>query len=942
MIAGHLMSAGVQIESFQSVSLWGYTLLAKQRSTPSIGLMTYIAHIFQSLRWARSFASGVLVCLLVFWCAASFAQESKQLPVEESANAALELSRPIRSWEFVSALGTRAGVFGTEAGALEAWVYPLKILRDFHLRFHIDGATLPAETLARTLIVHPESTTIVYAGDDFSVRETLFVPVHEAGAVITFEVDTMRPLEIEALFHRDFQMEWPGTLGDTNEEWDPTLHAFHFEAVTGRFHALVGSPSAIKTSEEYFSNYSHSLQDSFMLGPTQKGTDTKLVVIAASFTGRAALASLYTHLANDHVELQRDSEKYYSDYLARTVNVKLPDVHIQKAYDWARISMLQGVVENPFLGEGLVAGFNASGEDGRPGFAWFFGRDAEWTSLALDAEGDFPTSRTALDFLSKYQRADGKIAHEISQSASFLDWFNATPYAFASADATPLFIVTVNDYVTCSGDLDFARQKWDNLWRAYQFLQTTYDGQGLAQNVGVGHGWIEGGPLYPARIELYQASLGLEAIRALSHLAHLLGKEDLSQQLAQIFERQKPILDKTFWSAEKKLYTYALPLNSRVTKSNEIKSMETTISGTANRLTDPVSVLATVPMWFTQLDSDQARIMIQQLAGPDQQTDWGMRLLSSHDVSYDPGGYHFGVVWPLFTGWASVGEYHYHRALPAYANLRTNALLTLDGSLGHIAEALSGKYYQTLATGSPHQIWSAAMVVSPLLTGLFGLQSDASNCHLDFAPHVPADWDRFSINNVRLGAVALNLNYDKAPGHIRLQVQSVGSQSTDAQPMDANHCSVEFSPGLSLRARIIGVRLDGHATPFHVEANASDQHVNINIPIHGASNTVDIETKNEFELSFPTALPGLGSTSHGLRVLSETWTADRQTLTLRLSGTSGEAYEFSAWNSSQLSSVEGAELEKAGGPRDQVRVQLPASAPGVDPQATVIFHLVAK
>ena len=849
-----------------------------------------------------------------------------------SPEVGLELSRPIRSWEFVSALGTRAGVFGNEQGTLEAWVYPLKILRDFHLRFHVNGAILPAETLARTLVVRPESSSIIYASDDFSVRETLFVPVHEAGAVIAFEVDSIRPLEIEAVFHRDFQLEWPGNLGDVNEEWDPTLHAFHFETESGKFDALVGSPSATKTSEEYATNYSRSSQDSFLLGPTQKGLDTKLIVIAASFTGRPALSSLYQHLAKDYAELQRSSAEYYRDYLARTVSVKLPDPQIQQAYDWARVSMLQGVVQNPFLGEGLVAGFDTSGDDARPGFAWFFGRDAEWTSLALDASGDFSTARTALDFLCKYQRADGKIPHEISQSASFLDWFKNTPYAFASADATPLLIVTVNDYVTRSGDLEFARQKWDNIWRAYQFLQTTYDGQGLAQNVGTGTGWIEGGPLYPVRAELYQASLGLEAIRALSHIAHLLGKEDLSLQLAQIFERQKPILDKAFWSVQKQIYAYALPLNNATNKAGDA----------AARRMDPVSVLATVPMWFTQLDGDQARTMIRQLAGPDHQTDWGMRILSSHDLSYDPGGYHFGVVWPLFTGWASVGEYHYHRALPAYANMRANALLTLDGSLGHVAEALSGKYYQTLATGSPHQVWSAAMVVNPLLTGLFGLQSDATNCHLDFTPHVPADWNAFSINNVRLGTVGLNLSYEKTPRYIRLQVQSIEPPSMTTQPASTGHCSVEFSPGLSLRAKVVGVRIDGHTVPFHMEPNSSDQHVNIHIPVRGGRNVVEIEMKNDFELSLPSTLPDLGSTSHGLRVLFETWTADRDHLTLQLSGTAGEEYEFSAWNVNQLSSVEGAELQKTNGLKAQVRVQLPASAPGVDPQATVIFHFAAR
>jgi len=883
---------------------------------------------------SSSLARAAISCILLCACAPAFATEPVPVQPLDTSEPGLELSRPIRSWEFVSALGKRSGVLGKEQGTFEAWVYPVKILRDFHLNFRVNGEILPAETVARTLVVRPESTTIVYAGDDFSVRETLFAPVDEAGVIIALHVDTVRPLEIGAIFRSDFQLEWPGGMGESNKEWDPVLHAFRFESESGKFDALVGSPSATKTSEEYSSNYSHSSEDSFLLGPTLKGTDDKLIVIAASFAGRAPLANLYDHLAKDYLALLTDSAEYYRNYLARTVNLRLPDAEIEKAYDWARVSMLQGLVHNLFLGEGLVAGFDTSGEDARPGFGWFFGRDAEWTSLAFDAAGDFSTARTALDFLIKYQRADGKIIHEISQSATFLDWFKNTPYAYASADATPLFIVTVNDYVTHSGDLDFARQKWDNLWRAYQFLQTTYDGQGLAQNAGVGHGWVEGGPLYPATTELYQASLGLEAVRALSHLAHLLGKEDLGLQLGQIFERQKPILDKAFWSAEKQIYTYALPPTIPGTNRAEI----------LRQLMDTTSVLATVPMWFEQLDGDQARSMIRQLAGPDHQTDWGMRILSSHDLNYDPGGYHSGVVWPLFTGWASVGEYHYHRPLPAYTNLRANALLALDGSLGHVTEVLSGRYYQTLSTGSPHQIWSAAMVVNPLLSGLFGLHTDAVGCHLDFIPHIPADWELFSIKKVRIGAMGLDLRYERTADHIRLELQSTPVESLRVKDASdgTDRCSVRFSPGLSSRARILGVRLNGHALPFHIESNSSDQHVRMEIPVGGGRSVVEVQLKNDFELSLPSTLPALGSTSHGLRVLSETWTANRDTLSLLLSGSSGERYELSAWNANQISSVENAELEKTGGPRATVRVQLPQAAPGVDPQATIIFHFVQR
>src|SRR5213076_2560002 len=102
---------------------------------------------------------------------------------------------------------------------MEAWVYPLKMFRDFHLKFHTERRLLAAEALARTVTVRPESATILYAGDTFSVRETFFVPVREQGAVIVLDVETEQPLEIEAAFHRDFQLEWPAALGATYSNW---------------------------------------------------------------------------------------------------------------------------------------------------------------------------------------------------------------------------------------------------------------------------------------------------------------------------------------------------------------------------------------------------------------------------------------------------------------------------------------------------------------------------------------------------------------------------------------------------------------------------------------------------------------------------------------------------------------------------------------------------
>src|SRR5579864_370474 len=841
------------------------------------------------------FVRGLTLVILGFACSASLAQQP---------NHTLELTRTVRSWEFLPVVGTRAGLFGDETGRFEAWVYPLKIFRNFHLTFHVGDRALPAESLARTLEVRPESASILFVGDSFRVRETLCVPVNEPGAVILLDVETEQPLEVEAAFTGDFQLEWPAARGGTYINWDASQHAIAFGEEARKYAALVGSPTAADAHLAYQTNYSSSEESSMRLGVTQKGKETKVIVVAASVTGFADAIKTYQHLLASYADTIRESAEYYRAYLDRTVSLELPDAALQQAYDWARISTIQGLVNNPYLGTGLVAGYRTSGVGQRPGFAWFFGRDSLWTSFALNAEGDYSTTRTALDFISKYQREDGKVPHEISQSASLVPWFKDYPYAYVSADATPLFIIAMNDYAVQSGDVAFARDKWDNVWRAYQFMHSTYDAQGFAQNLGIGHGWVEGGPLLPVKNEYYQAGLGVQALQALSNLARLVDKNDVSQQAAADFDRSKAALDLAFWSPEIKSYAFALKQD--------------------NQRADEASVLTTVPMWFGLPDARHADQTITQLAAEEHQTDWGMRIISRLSKVYDGSGYHYGAVWPLFTGWASVGEYRYHRAFPAYNNLRANALLGLDGALGHFTEVLSGDYYQSFATSSPHQIWSAAMVISPILRGLFGLQTDAERHQISFAPHVPSDWMSFAIRNVRVGGVEVDFHYGKTADSLELSTKRTGT----------GDCWIEFSPAFSLRTQVLSVEMNGRPLPFTMQPNNNDQHLSLRFPVYGGPNNLVIRVKNDFGLALANELPALGSASRGLRVLSESWNTSKTELTLEVSGRAASVYKLSVWNPSAVSAVDGAVITKPG----KLEIQMPQGAADSYLQRTVVIH----
>ena len=830
---------------------------------------------------------------------------------EEAAGAAParqepSLSRPARTWEFLATVGKKASLLGDESGTVEAWVYPLKILRDLRLTILTDGREIPAETLVRTVTVHPESTTLLYAGDTFSVRQTFFAPVDQPGAIIEFQVETEQPLELQVSFIRDFQLEWPASMGGTYVGWSDPLHAFVFGEDRQKFAAIAGSPTGASPHLEYQTNYGGTRRSSMLLGPISKGSESRLVAIAGSINGRAEAENTYRRLSSEYEQLRRESAEFYRRYLQDTVSAELPDDDLERAYDWARISLIQGLVSNPTMGDGLIAGYRASGESYRPGFAWFFGRDSLWSDLALDSDGDFATAKTALSFIATFQREDGKIPHEIAQGASFVDWFKAYPYAFASADATPLYLIATDDYVTASGDIEFAKANWSHLAKAYEFLRSTYDALGFPRNSGVGHGWVEGGPLLPVESELYQTGLAAAAVRALAHLSQLTARDSDYRVLSAQFEKERRHLNEAFWSPEKKIYAFAQ-------------------SSDHQRVDEP-SVLATVPMWFGLTEEEQSQQMINTLASYQHQTDWGMRIISNRASRYSGGGYHYGSVWPLFTGWASVAEYRYHQAQAAYDNLRANALLALDGSPGHVTEVLSGDYYQPLSTSSPHQIWSAAMIVSPVLRGMFGLQFDATTLLLTCAPHLPAGWKEFRLHQIAAGRDRLDLDFSRTADALTLTAYRRGESDL----------RLSFRPALSPRAKVLGVTLNGKPLAFRLEPHPTDQHLVVETELAAGSNTLKVRLRDDFSVSATNQLPPLGAASQGLRILSESWNALRDTLTLETQGFPGKTYVLSVWGKEQIRSIDGARL----GSDASIEESFPSSQGAAQArQQTITLHL---
>lgn len=841
-----------------------------------------------------------LGCLLSGMMAVQAQQIEGLVPRFEPPAGRLVLARPAQAGAFLDVVGRRAALLGYEHRAFEVWVYPLKILRDLRLEFQIADFPVPLsgeETLAY-IEARPEATVLTYSHAAFTVRQILYAPVHEPGIVMLLDVQAVRPLTIRVAFRPDLRLMWPAGLMTGYLGWNEKGRFYTITEETRRFAGLIGSPLARDVSVQPYQEEPKDLPNRFELDVTPELAARYYipVVITGSVEGIDDAIATYRRLLEQAENYYRQNVAHYERLLDEALQVETPDPTLNTAYAWALVGIDKGLATNPYMGTGLVAGFRTAGNSERPGFAWFFGRDALWTVLATTAVGHFETTRTALDFLRKFQREDGKIPHEISQSAALIDWFEDYPYPWAAADATPLFIIAHADYWQASGDLDYIRKHWDALIRAYRFTAgTDTDGNDLVENTGVGHGWVEGGLLYPPHEELYQQGVWLAALEGMEAMATALGETELAAEVRQRAVQVRAAIERTYWLEDEGFYAFATwkPDGAAVPE-----------------LLPENTVLQAVPLWWRLLSPERARRALEQVGGAQMATDWGTRILSDASSRYDPLSYHHGSVWPLFTGWASMAAYRYEKPHIGYQALMANALLTYQGALGYVTELLSGAFNRDFGRSSHHQIWSEAMVVTPLVRGLLGLDVREGGRVLRVAPQLPAVWDSLRLRHVPVGRDRYALTIRRTDEAFRVEVAPEG----EAAPV-----SLDLAPAFPLDARVEAVTVNDRPAVFEVREEGDLQRVRIRVPVAGPT-TIRYRMRpgTDVYVAPEPLVPGMDN--RGLRVLRVRAASD--SLLLVLEGRVGRSYTLQVRTPRRVQAVEGVMLSpEPGGYRLQVRFE---------------------
>lgn len=362
---------------------------------------------------------------------------------------------------------------------------------------------------------------------------------------------------------------------------------------------------------------------------------------------------------------------------------------LDQAQEWANWRLSTYRVTVPGLGTSLVAGYGHSGPgefgDGRPGYAWFFGRDACWTALACLAVGQYDVVRETLEFLARHQDITGKILHECTTSGVV---------HYDAADSTPLFLLLAARYLATTDDTETIEYLWPHLDRAYRFcLSTDSDGDGLIENAGVGHGWVEFGELGANHVSLYLAGVWVAALSAFEKAARVLGRAAFADELAYRAAAARSSLELSLFDPiERRYATGRRPDGS-------LNMVET--------------VMTAVPLLLDSLTPERCDSWLERVASDEFTAPWGVRLIPRSAPDYRPEGYHAGAVWPLYTGWVSLAELRAGRTEAALKHWQQVALLYKHDQLGAWPEVLHGEEARSIGVTSD-QAWSTAMVILPV------------------------------------------------------------------------------------------------------------------------------------------------------------------------------------------------------------------------------------
>lgn len=781
-----------------------------------------------------------------------------------------------------------------KGGVEEIWSHPFMSIRDFKLSVLLKDSNelVMLNNRADSIECYPHAVVRWYNVSGTKIKEVVSTSSSSSTTVIHYEWDTDKVIRLYAEFKSNLRMMWPydeRVLGSLYYTWSEELNAIVIKDSKSKHVSIVGAnvPGQVVSSGRYDGfSYENSwikpiktdlLQLSAAIKYETEGLNVVDFVLSAGAMGEANVLTNYEQAMLDPSSVITSLDEYYSNWLSKVVSVNTPDEEFNLAFQWAQISSSQFIsdITGPHgQHTALLAGYSSSRRgwggshrvSGRPGYAWFFGRDSEWASFAFADMGDFDTVKGCIELLLSYQAPDGKIYHELSTSGVA---------HYDAADATPLLVVLASHYLRASGDIEFIRKYYKQINKAMEYcFSTDRNNDSLIENTCVGHGWLEGGSLWGFETEFYLCGIWEAALREAAYISETLGEKQKAEKYKYCKEVVSNAVEK-FWNEEKGWYNYSL--NADGTYQDEFL------------------VLTAVPLFLGVLDDTRSKTMSMNYLDPRISTDWGARSVFEDSEAHGGGAYHPRHVWPLFTGWQSLAEYKEGFFDQGFSSLYSSLMTYKTFSYGHIPEVINGDQYRNNGI-TQHQCWSETMTIMPFLEGTLGFRPDALSSCFELSPRIPLGWSDFQVHDLACGEGRVSMSFER---------RKMGNRFRATYLFESNkELMCDFAPRFAHGVVIKEVKVNGKEVDYSITDVDAGSILNMAIPVKST----------EIEVIYDEGIAPLpiyvqaekNQPSSGFRLLNQHYNND--VLELVLSGRYGSSHEIDIWAPNGVKSIEGADL----------------------------------
>jgi glycogen debranching enzyme len=418
---------------------------------------------------------------------------------------------------------------------------------------------------------------------------------------------------------------------------------------------------------------------------------------------------------------------------------------------------------------------------GVPWFSCPFGRDSIITSLQLLCIRP-QIAQSTLSLLARLQATEidefrdaqpGKILHELrSGELARTGEIPHTPY-YGTVDATPLWLILLDEYERWTGDVDLVERLWPNALAALNWIDEfgDLDGDGFveyerqsrrglanqgwkdsADAIRRSDGTLAEGPIALVEVQGYVYA----ARRAVARLARQRGELKLAAEQEVKADELRARFEQTFWMRD--VGTYALALDGE------------------KQIVDGIASNAGHALWSGIVSPERAAGVARVLTENEMFSGWGIRTLSSEMTGYNPIGYHLGTIWPhdnaiCVAGFARYGQQE-------EARLVAGALLeaTMHFREARLPELFCGFDRATSPLPVPYpvacapQAWAAGALFH-IISATLGMHPNARDRTLELLrPSLP-DWlPELLIRNLRVGDALVDVAFAGSDGSISVEV----------------------------------------------------------------------------------------------------------------------------------------------------------------------------